>query len=56
MVEIVDSEEKIQTLLPWLDTVLGDGLVTLERARVLRYVAGEGGEGRKGGEGREGRS
>ena len=39
VVEIVDSEDRIQTLLPWLDAVLGDGLVTLEKARVLRYVA-----------------
>ena len=46
VVEIVDSEERIQALLPWLDTVMNEGLVTLEKARVLRYVAGEG----KGGE------
>jgi uncharacterized protein len=48
VVEIVDSEERIQTFLPWLDTVLHEGLVTLEKARVLRYVAGEKG-GEKGG-------
>jgi PII-like signaling protein len=41
VVEIVDSEERIQTLLPWLDTVMHEGLVTLEKARVLRYVAGD---------------
>src|SRR5215471_8441940 len=41
VVEIVDSEERIQTLLPWLDRVMHEGLVTLEKARVLRYVAGE---------------
>ena len=49
VVEIVDSEERIQTFLPWLDTVLHEGLVTLEKARVLRYVAGEKGR-EKGGE------
>src|SRR5215471_4248990 len=40
VVEIVDSEERIQTLLPWLDTVMHEGLITLEKARVLRYIAG----------------
>jgi hypothetical protein len=45
VVEIVDSEEKIQRLLPWLDEVVREGLVTLERARVVRYV-GEGSRGR----------
>ena len=41
VVEIVDSEERIQLLLPWLDEVVREGLVTLERAHVVRYV-GEG--------------
>ena len=41
VVEIVDTEERIQSFLPWLDSVLHEGLVTLEKARVLRYVAGE---------------
>ena len=40
VVEIVDSEEKVRALLPWLDAVVGDGLVTLERVRVLRYAGG----------------
>jgi len=38
VVEIADSEEKIQTLLPWLEQAVTGGLVTLERARVLRYA------------------
>lgn len=42
VVEIVDSEERIQQLLPWLDQVVTEGLVTLERARVLRYVGDRG--------------
>ena len=41
VVEIVDSEERIAPLLPWLDSVVKEGLVTLERVRVVRYV-GEG--------------
>jgi PII-like signaling protein len=38
VVEIADTEEKIQTLLPWLEGVLTGGLITMERARVIRYV------------------
>jgi uncharacterized protein len=41
VVEIVDSEERIQSFLPWLDEVVREGLVTLERVRVVRYVAQE---------------
>jgi len=38
VVEIADSEEKIQTLLPWLEQSVTGGLITLERARVVRYA------------------
>jgi len=37
VVEIVDSEEKIQAFLPVLDDMMKSGLVTLERARVIHY-------------------
>jgi PII-like signaling protein len=37
VIEIVDTEEQINTFLPVLDTMMGSGLVTLEKARVLRY-------------------
>ena len=37
VVEIVDSEEKINAFLPLIDEMVGSGLVTLERARVLHY-------------------
>jgi PII-like signaling protein len=37
VIEIVDTEEKINTFLPVLDEMLGGGLVTLERAKVIRY-------------------
>lgn len=40
VIEIVDSEEKINAFLPVLDEMLGGGLVTLERIRVLHYRAG----------------
>lgn len=37
VVEIVDSEEKIRAFLPVLEAMMGSGLVTLEKAQVLRY-------------------
>ena len=37
VVEIVDSEEKITAFLPVLDTMMGSGLVTIEKVSVLRY-------------------
>lgn len=37
LIEIVDKEEKINAFLPILDQMLGDGLVTLEKVRVIRY-------------------
>jgi PII-like signaling protein len=40
IIEIVDSEEKINAFLPVLDGMMGGGLVTLERARVLHYRTG----------------
>lgn len=41
IIEIVDSEAKINLLLPALDEMLTDGLVTLEDVRVLKYRASE---------------
>lgn len=40
LIEIVDKEEKIDAFLPELDKMLGDGLVTLEKVRVITYRAG----------------
>jgi len=37
VIEIVDTEEKINAFLPVLDTMMGSGLVTLEKASVIRY-------------------
>lgn len=37
VVEIVDSLEKIEAFLPELDGMIGDGLVTLEKVRVIQY-------------------
>jgi PII-like signaling protein len=37
VIEIVDSEEKIDAFLPLLDAMMGSGLVTLEKVRVVSY-------------------
>ncbi len=37
VVEIVDTEEKIQDFLPLLDELITEGLVTLEKAKVITY-------------------
>ena len=41
VIEMVDTEEKIQLLLPHLDEMVREGLVTLEDVRVLKYRANE---------------
>ena len=37
VIEIVDSEEKINEFLPVLDAMMSSGLVTLEKVQVLQY-------------------
>jgi hypothetical protein len=37
VIEIVDSEEKINAFLPVLDAMMDSGLVTLEKLQVLQY-------------------
>lgn len=39
VIEIVDSQEHIDRLLPILDEMVTEGLVTLEKVRVLKYAA-----------------
>src|SRR5436190_13968731 len=41
VIEIVDSEDKVNAFLPVLDEMMGGGLVTLERAKVIRYQTKE---------------
>ena len=41
VIEIVDSEEKINAFLPVLDKMVKGGLVTLEKVRVIDYRADE---------------
>lgn len=37
VIEIVDSPEKIESLLPHLDDMIKEGLVTLEKVNVIAY-------------------
>ena len=41
VIEIVDSQEKIESFLPTLDGMIGGGLVTVEKVRVIHYRAGQ---------------
>lgn len=37
VIEIVDTEENLNKILPFLDEVVQEGLITMERARVIKY-------------------
>ncbi len=37
IVEVVETEERIQEVLPELDGMIGGGLITLEKVRVILY-------------------
>jgi len=40
VIEVVDTHENIQRILPVLDDMVEDGMVTLERVEVITYRAG----------------
>jgi hypothetical protein len=40
LIEIVESEEHVQRLLPILEEMVAEGLVTLEKVRVVKYAPG----------------
>jgi hypothetical protein len=42
MVSVVDTEEKIKTLIPALDEMVDEGLIALSEVEVIRYVHQEG--------------
>ena len=46
VIEVVDTQEHVERLLPILDEMVAEGLVTLEKARVVKYAAGRKPEGR----------
>ncbi|MBC7099961.1 DUF190 domain-containing protein, partial [Candidatus Bipolaricaulota bacterium] len=37
VIEIVDTQEKIEKLLPFLDMTVKEGLITMEKVKVIRY-------------------
>ncbi len=37
IVEVVDTQDKVDELLPILDEMVSEGLVTMEKVRVIRY-------------------
>jgi PII-like signaling protein len=41
LIEVVDQEDKIRAILPELDAMVGDGLITLEKVEVIAYRATE---------------
>jgi PII-like signaling protein len=45
IVEVVDDEENLQRIIPELDKLMGGGLITMEKARVVMYRTGEKAEG-----------
>lgn len=45
IIEIVDTPERVQSLLPELDGMVKGGLVTIESVKVHAYRAGEPAEG-----------
>jgi PII-like signaling protein len=41
VIEIVDTDDKVQALLPFLNEMMGGGLVTLEKIKVIHYREGK---------------
>ena len=41
VIEIVDSQAKIDAFLPLLDKMMGSGLITVEKVQVLQYGDGK---------------
>jgi PII-like signaling protein len=39
VVEIVDTDERIGRLMPYVDEMVREGLVTMEKVQVVRYCA-----------------
>lgn len=40
VIELVDTEENLNKLMPFLDEAVQEGLITLEKARVIKYRYG----------------
>jgi len=39
LIEVVDQDDRIRSILPEVDAMVGDGLITLERVEVIAYRA-----------------
>lgn len=39
VIEIVDKEDKIKEVLPYIDPLIENGLITMEKVRIIKYVA-----------------
>ncbi len=42
MVSVIDTAEKVRTLLPFLDEMLKEGLIAVSEVEVIKYVHQEG--------------
>lgn len=41
VIEIIDEEEKIKNVLPDIDPLIKNGLITMEKVKVIKYVASD---------------
>ena len=41
IVEVIDTQEKIDAIMPRIDGMMGGGMITLEKATVIRYSHNE---------------
>jgi len=37
IIEIVDTEERLNSIIPFLDEVVQEGLITMEKVKVIKY-------------------
>jgi PII-like signaling protein len=45
LIEVVDQEDRLRAVLPELDGMVSDGLITLERVEIIAYRADGGSNG-----------
>lgn len=38
MVSVIDSEDKVRTLIPYLDEMVDEGLIAMSEVEVIKYV------------------
>ncbi|MDD3994383.1 MAG: DUF190 domain-containing protein [Dehalococcoidales bacterium] len=37
IIEVVDTQENIERVLPHIESIIGDGMITMEKVKVLHY-------------------